>query len=228
MNIAATGATIDPASVPLTGTGVSTPATVAITPNPLVITLNSVTTDALDPNVNTNVGIATLTNTARAGGSQVAVSSVAVTNDSAHCGHVQPRHEGRAGQLHRCLASPRARRAPSPFATPRTTRSQAATATAAIDASGQVSAVNVTNGARGYTYTPTVILVDGGGSGATASAVVTNGVVTRIDVTNPGSGYTSAPTVIIDATVGGTGKITFTDNAQGSKQQGVLWGIATP
>ena len=63
MSIAASGATIDPASVPLTGRGCDARDR-AITPNPLVISLNSAAADALDPNVNTNVGIATLTNKA--------------------------------------------------------------------------------------------------------------------------------------------------------------------
>ena len=61
-----------------------------------------------------------------------------------------------------------------------------------------VVAVNISDGGWGYTNTPVVRLIGGGGSGAQASAVVSNGVVTAVDVLNAGYGYTSAPLVIID------------------------------
>jgi hypothetical protein len=61
-----------------------------------------------------------------------------------------------------------------------------------------VTGVNITNGGRGYTNTPLVRFIGGGGSGAGAFAVVSNGVVTSITVTNAGFGYTNAPVVVID------------------------------
>lgn len=56
--------------------------------------------------------------------------------------------------------------------------------------------VVITNGGTGYGTTPPgVTFTGGGGSGASATAVLTNGVVTSVVITNPGSGYTSSPTV---------------------------------
>ena len=49
----------------------------------------------------------------------------------------------------------------------------------------------------GYTSAPTVTISGGGGTGATATAVIANGRVTGITVTAPGSGYTTDPTVAI-------------------------------
>jgi hypothetical protein len=70
LTVAYTGATVTPTPVTLTGTGVATRATVSITPNPLVITNAS--------GVITNSGTVTLTNTAAAGSSSVAVTNIAV------------------------------------------------------------------------------------------------------------------------------------------------------
>jgi hypothetical protein len=61
-----------------------------------------------------------------------------------------------------------------------------------------VVAVNITDGGSGYTNTPLVRLVGGGGSGAEAFAVVSNGVITAITMLNAGYGYTNAPLVVID------------------------------
>ena len=64
----------------------------------------------------------------------------------------------------------------------------------------EVLSINVTNGGSGYTSRPTVTISGGGGSGATASAVISDeGVVTSITVTDGGDGYTSTPTVTISA-----------------------------
>lgn len=59
-----------------------------------------------------------------------------------------------------------------------------------------VTAVVVSNGGTGYTN-PVIGFTGGGGTGATAEAVVTEGVITAINVLTPGDGYTSAPTVTI-------------------------------
>jgi hypothetical protein len=52
-------------------------------------------------------------------------------------------------------------------------------------------------GGFGYTSAPVVSFVGGGGTGATATAVVTNGRITAINVTAGGTGFTSAPTVVL-------------------------------
>jgi hypothetical protein len=56
---------------------------------------------------------------------------------------------------------------------------------------------NVVDPGFGYDTAPVVLLVGGGGNGATAVATVSGGVVTGISITNPGTGYTSAPVVKI-------------------------------
>ena len=40
--------------------------------------------------------------------------------------------------------------------------------------------IQVTNGGSGYTSSPLVSIVGGGGSGAAATAIITKGVVSRI------------------------------------------------
>ena len=63
---------------------------------------------------------------------------------------------------------------------------------------GFVVAVALSDTGIGYTNTPLVRIIGGGGSGAQAFAVVSNGVVVSIVVTNAGFGYTNAPVVVID------------------------------
>jgi hypothetical protein len=58
--------------------------------------------------------------------------------------------------------------------------------------------VTVTCGGSGYTNTPSVHFLGGGGDGAQAVATVSNGVVTAIQVLDAGFGYTNAPLVILD------------------------------
>lgn len=72
-----------------------------------------------------------------------------------------------------------------------------ATGTAALTGSF-VTSVSIVNGGLGYTNTPQVRFIGGGGSGAEAYAVVSNSVVTSITVTNAGYGYTNAPLVVVD------------------------------
>lgn len=64
-------------------------------------------------------------------------------------------------------------------------------------ASGAVSSISVNYAGTGYTFTPTVVLSGGGGTGATATATQSGGVVTGFTVTAGGSAYTSAPTVYV-------------------------------
>jgi hypothetical protein len=68
----------------------------------------------------------------------------------------------------------------------------------AILAFGFVVNVDVNDGGHGYTNTPLVRLIGGGGSGAGATAVVSNGVVIGFTITSNGSGYTNAPVVVIE------------------------------
>lgn len=63
-------------------------------------------------------------------------------------------------------------------------------------ANSAVTSITVTAGGSGYT-TATVGFTGGGGSGATATAVIANGSIQSIVITNGGTGYTSAPTVTI-------------------------------
>jgi hypothetical protein len=64
---------------------------------------------------------------------------------------------------------------------------------------GFVVGATVIDGGCGYTNTPTVSFVGGGGSNATATATVTNGRVTAINITGAGCCYTNPPRIIIDS-----------------------------
>ena len=67
-----------------------------------------------------------------------------------------------------------------------------------------IDSIMVVNTGKGYTSVPRVSITGGGGSGATATAVLGDGKITAIRVTNKGSGYTSTPTVTL---TGGGGSI---------------------
>ena len=58
-----------------------------------------------------------------------------------------------------------------------------------------VQTVLVTNAGYGYTTTPGVRFIGGGGSGADATATIGDGIVGVITVTNSGSGYVAPPTI---------------------------------
>ena len=60
-----------------------------------------------------------------------------------------------------------------------------------------VASITVTAGGSGYKCPPTIAITGGGGSGATAIAVLTNDTVSSITITNAGSGYSCVPRVII-------------------------------
>jgi hypothetical protein len=67
---------------------------------------------------------------------------------------------------------------------------------------GFVVGATIIDGGCGYTNPPTVLIVDGGGTGATAMAVVSNGVVANIVITDAGFGYTNPPSIYIYAPMG--------------------------
>ena len=71
---------------------------------------------------------------------------------------------------------------------------------------GGVTAIAVSAAGSAYAVPPTVAITVGGGSGATAIAVLSaTGTVASITVTEVGVGYTSAPTVTITANGAGSG-----------------------
>ncbi len=66
-----------------------------------------------------------------------------------------------------------------------------------VEVSGFVVGANLTGGGCGYTNTPRVRIMGGGGTGAQAVAVVSNGVVTAVNVQLAGFGYTNGPIIVI-------------------------------
>ena len=70
-----------------------------------------------------------------------------------------------------------------------------------------INSIAVVTGGTGWTSAPTVI-INGTGTGATATATVAAGAITAITMTNTGSGYTAAPTVSFN----GGGFINITAN----------------
>ena len=72
-----------------------------------------------------------------------------------------------------------------------------ATAIATITA-GFVTGITVTSGGSGYTVEPKVTLSGGGGSGASAKAILAGDKVAVVVVLTSGNRYTSAPTVVLE------------------------------
>jgi len=73
------------------------------------------------------------------------------------------------------------------------------TATATASVVGEsVLAATVTDGGCGYTNTPGVRIIGGGGSGAEAVAVVGNEAVVAVNILDAGSGYTNTPVIVIE------------------------------
>jgi hypothetical protein len=73
----------------------------------------------------------------------------------------------------------------------------AARATATV-VNGFMVEATITDQGWGYTNTPSVRIIGGGGSGAQSVAVISNGMVTAVNILNPGAGYTNTPLVVID------------------------------
>ena len=55
--------------------------------------------------------------------------------------------------------------------------------------------VDIVNAGYGYTSTPLIRFIGGGGSGAAATAAIGDGVVGIVTLTSSGSGYTTSPTI---------------------------------
>ena len=55
----------------------------------------------------------------------------------------------------------------------------------------------MTDGGYGYTNTPSVRIIGGGGSGAEVVAVVSNGVVIGLNILDAGYGYANTPVMVI-------------------------------
>ena len=72
---------------------------------------------------------------------------------------------------------------------------------------GVVSNVFIGLNGSGYTSTPTVSFVGGGGSGAAGIVTILNGAVVGVNITNPGTGYSSAFAVILFVTIFGLANI---------------------
>lgn len=85
-----------------------------------------------------------------------------------------------------------------------------------------IGKIDVDNGGTLYTAPPRVIIDNGGGANAQATALINAGVVIGFEVTNAGSGYTSVPDITLTTGSGadaravlvptGVGVITVTDN----------------
>ena len=97
-----------------------------------------------------------------------------------------------------------------------------ATATAVVNANGEVVAINVTSAGGGYNAAPDIIISGGGGTGATARVASFSyqadglGIAT-IAVANKGAGYTYTPTVtVIDKNViDGSNAVDFLTSSAG-------------
>lgn len=72
-------------------------------------------------------------------------------------------------------------------------------ATAAATLGVSAASFTITGGTTAYSAAPTVTISGGGGTGATATAVLTGGVVSGITITNAGTGYMTAPTIAFSA-----------------------------
>lgn len=78
-------------------------------------------------------------------------------------------------------------------------------------ASNKVQGVLITNSGIGYTVTPNITFIGGGGSGTTATVEIANGIVGVVSVTNGGSGYVLPPTVTISSPGIGTTAIAISN-----------------
>lgn len=82
---------------------------------------------------------------------------------------------------------------------PFTTTPTAATASVTTLDNGGIEFISISNFGSGYTSTPTISFSGGGGTGASATALISlsTGTLTGITITAPGENYTSPPTITI-------------------------------
>ena len=76
----------------------------------------------------------------------------------------------------------------------------------------KVQGISVDTAGSQYSSVPLVNITGGGGSGATATAVISGGAVIAIDITSKGSGYTSVPTISFTGGGGNGASATATIN----------------
>jgi hypothetical protein len=76
-----------------------------------------------------------------------------------------------------------------------------------------VQAVEIINAGFGYTVTPGVKFIGGGGSGASATATIGSGIIGAVNVTSSGSGYSSSPLVSFTNEIFQTGVSTVSAEA---------------
>lgn len=82
-----------------------------------------------------------------------------------------------------------------------------------------VQSVEMVNAGYGYTITPGVRFIGGGGSGATAKATLGDGIVGVITVTNSGSGYANPPQIVFTGISSVSAAATAVVSAAGSITQ---------
>lgn len=97
------------------------------------------------------------------------------------------------------------RNSPSLYAYSYRLNSQSGEDITATSSSGGVNQIVVSNYGSGYNVAPTVTIINGGGTGATAVAILGTAAINAINVTNGGTGYTSSPSVSFTGGGGGTG-----------------------
>lgn len=71
-----------------------------------------------------------------------------------------------------------------------------------------VTAITITNPGSGYTTAPTIVISGGGGSGATATAVLAPNGIASVTVVNGGTGFTTVPLITFEGG-GGAGATGF-------------------
>lgn len=84
-------------------------------------------------------------------------------------------------------------------------RSQSVDDLSAETSTGTVAEIILTNAGSGYTTAPDIDLIGGGGSGATAEAILGTSSVSSIVIGSAGTGYTTSPVVVIARTDGSVG-----------------------
>ena len=72
-----------------------------------------------------------------------------------------------------------------------------AAATATVGTGNTITAITLSDGGKGYDFTPTVTIGIETGTQATATASVTGGIVTSVTIDDGGTNYTTAPIVLI-------------------------------